>query len=81
MATSSEELKQRMLRGLKEEIPLIKVTRLYLVSGNLIQVFGFSTFCINAIFKPRAAVGESLEPLCWMISVLINNYQMRLNMI
>ena len=73
MATSSEELNQRMPRGLKEEIPLIKVSRLYLVSGNLIQVFG-------SIFKPRA-VSEILEPLCWMISVLINNYQMRLNMI
>ena len=34
-----------------------------------------------SIFKSRAAVGEILEPLCWMISVLINNYQMRLNMI
>ena len=47
LATSSEELNQRMLRGLKEEIPLIKVSRLYLVSGNLIQVFGSNTFRIN----------------------------------
>ena len=47
LATSSEELNQRMPRGLKQEIPLIKVSRLYLVSGNLIQVFGSSTFSIN----------------------------------
>ena len=68
-----------MPRGLKEEIPLIKVSRLYLVSGNLIQVLGLVRFV--SIFKPRAAVGEILEPLCWMISVLINNYQMKLSMI
>ena len=78
LATSSEELKQRMPRGLKEEIPLIKF--LVSISCPVIWSKFLGPVRFLSIFKPRA-VCEILEPLCWMISVLINNYQMRLSMI
>ena len=72
LATSSEELNQRMLRGLKEEIISISCPVIWS------KFLGPIRFV--SIFKPRG-VCEILEPLRWVIIVLINNYQMRLNMI